>query len=179
MRLLFGQAGVFFGDDVGDRVERQIGVHRLGAVTGEQAEIMHAARFAGFDHKADLGPKSFADQVVVDRTSRQQGRNGDVVGVHAPVGQDDDVVALFADDLFRLAADAVDGLGHGLARWAGILIADVQRIGAERAVDMVFDAADAFQVGVGHDRLIDFQALVLAPVPQVQQVRARADEADQ
>ncbi|MCY1231245.1 hypothetical protein D9M72_436870 [compost metagenome] len=37
----------------GQRIEGEIGVDRLGAVAGEQAEVVHFARFAGFEHDAD------------------------------------------------------------------------------------------------------------------------------
>ncbi len=44
--------------DLFQRLERQIGVHCLGAVAGQRAEVMDLARFACLDHEAHLHPKA-------------------------------------------------------------------------------------------------------------------------
>lgn len=41
--------------EVRQRLEGEIGVDRLGAIAHEAGEVMHFARFARFDHDADLG----------------------------------------------------------------------------------------------------------------------------
>jgi hypothetical protein len=78
---------------VEQRVEGEIGVDRLGAVAGKQAEMMHFARLTGFDDETDGRAQTLADQVMMHGRRRQQRRNRDAVGADLPVGQDDDVVA--------------------------------------------------------------------------------------
>ena len=55
---------------------------------------------------------------------------------------------------------------------------DVDGRGAEGAVEHLLDAADLLQVGIGQDRLRDFQPLVRAGLA-AEQVRPRPDHRDQ
>ena len=48
-----------------ERLEREIGVDRFGAIAGERAELMHLVRFAGFDDEADGGAQALLDQVMM------------------------------------------------------------------------------------------------------------------
>ena len=80
-----------------DRIEREIGVDRLGAVTGEKREVMDLhAGFARFRSTrwAGAGSEALADQVMVHGRRREQRGNGDAVAPHFTVGQHDDVVVL-------------------------------------------------------------------------------------
>ncbi len=52
---------------VRERLEREVRVDRLGAVAGEQREVVHFARRAGLDHQAGAGAQALVDQVLVDR----------------------------------------------------------------------------------------------------------------
>ena len=77
----------------------------------------------------------------------------------------------------RLGADAVERrleACRALGRGPG----DVDRVGAERAVDQLVDRADLLEIGVGQDRLRDFEPLVRAGLA-AEQVRPRADHRDQ
>jgi hypothetical protein len=71
---------------VGNAVEREIRIDRLGAVTGKQAEIVHAAGLAGLDDDADVGAQPLANQVVVHRAGGQQRRDRDEVGIDRAIG---------------------------------------------------------------------------------------------
>ena len=75
------------------RLEREIGIDRFGAVAGETGEVMDLARFAGLDDEADRGAKSLADQMMMHGRRRQKGRNRDAIRTDHAIGKDDDVVA--------------------------------------------------------------------------------------
>ena len=72
---------------------------------------MQLACLAGLDHQPDLGAQTFADQMMVHRGRRQQRGHGDMVGIHLPVRQDDDVVA-GPDRFLGALADPVDRARH-------------------------------------------------------------------
>ena len=68
LRLHLHQAA---GRQVLDRLHREVGVDRRGAVADEQRDVVHLADVAGLDDQADLGAGLLPDQVVV-HGSRQQ-----------------------------------------------------------------------------------------------------------
>ena len=68
----------------------QVRVDRLRAVAEQQAEVVHLAGLAGFQHQPDPGPGARADQVVMQPGDGQQRRNRGPAGVHARVRQDQD-----------------------------------------------------------------------------------------
>ena len=96
---------------VGERVEGEIGVDRLGAVTGEAAEMVHLARLAGFHHEADRRAQALADQMVVHGRGGEQRRYRDAVRPDLAVRQDDDVVAA-GDCRFRALAEPLERARH-------------------------------------------------------------------
>ena len=77
---------------------------------------MHLARLAAFQNDRQRGSALGDDKMTVKRGDRQQRRNGKMVLVHAPVGEDEDVRPLVVR-LIRLDEQAGDRLGK-----AGILI---------------------------------------------------------
>ena len=138
------------------RLEREIGIDRLGAVAGEAAEMMHLARLAGLDHQADRGAQALADQVMVHGRGREQRRDRDAVGPGLAVRQDDDVVAAVDGGLGALA-QAFERVLHAVRALLG-RIGDVERLGVELLLD-VADRADLLQVLVGEDRLAHLEPL--------------------
>ena len=158
------------------RLEREVGIDRLGAVAGQGAEVMDLSRFAGFHHQTGGGPQALADQMVVQRRRRQQRRDGDAVRRGFAVGDDQDVV-VGQNRVCRLGADSGNSLFHALGAVFGGP-GGVDGLGAERAAGLTVDVADLFQIGVGQDRLRHFQPVVVAGV-MPQQVRARADHGHQ
>ena len=93
--------------EVADRVEREVGVDRAGAVAEQQREVMHLARFAGLDDEPDARARLLAHEVVVHRGGDQQRGNRRVLGVGVTVGEDDEVRAV-GDRLAHLRAHVVD-----------------------------------------------------------------------
>ena len=91
------------GPQGGEGVEGQVGVDGLGAIAGQHRKMVDLPRRPGLDHQTGLGPQSHAHQVVVDGGHRQQGRDGQVVGIHPPVGEHQDVEAV-AHRLLRRGA---------------------------------------------------------------------------
>ncbi len=168
-----GQALVHLGDGL----EGEIGIDGLGAVARQHREVVHLACRAGLHHQPGLGAQAGAHQMMVHGGGGQQGGNGDVMGVHSTVGEDEDVVAL-AHGLLGGRAEPLQGLLHaGGALLRGI--ADVQGAGAEGPAGVAVDLADALQVFIGENGLVHFQAHVTARLIQVQQVGARTDERHQ
>ena len=153
-----------------DGVEGEIGVDRLGPVTGQHRIMMDLQGRAGLHHEPRAGAHPLTDQVMVHGRGGQQGRDRNVVAVGVAVGQDQDVVAV-QHGLLGLAAQPLQGRAH--ARGAlGRGIDHVQCAAAEGAARIVLDVAHPLQVLIGQDRLVDLQAPVLARLG-----RAQADSA--
>ena len=90
-------------DQVVERFERQVRIHRAGAVAEQQRDVMHFARVAGLDQQAALVARAFANEVMMHAGRREQARNRRVVRIDAAIRQDQDAVA-GRDGLAGLAA---------------------------------------------------------------------------
>ena len=164
-----------FGQHLIERFEREVRIDRLGAVTGQRAELVHLVRLAGFDDETDRGSQALFDQMMMDRRCRQQRWNCDPVLAHGAVGEDDDVAFARAHEFFGLGADAIECRPHAaLALIGGV--SDVDRDRGEVVVPDLANAANAFQIFVGQNRLIDFETLLLGRAFEIEKVRARSDE---
>jgi hypothetical protein len=76
--LLCGSAEATFAHET-ERLDREVGIHRAGAVTDQQAEVMHLARLAGFGHDQVEHPARGSLDEVGSGTlfsRRLPGRNG-------------------------------------------------------------------------------------------------------
>ena len=58
-------------DQVVQSLEGQVGIDCRCAITKQQGEVMHLARLATFDHKADLRARALADQVMMEWRRRR------------------------------------------------------------------------------------------------------------
>ena len=67
---MFGQQPL--ANHVVQRFKGQIRIDRPRAVTNEQREMMHFARFAGFQNQADPRARAFANQMMMHAGHRQQ-----------------------------------------------------------------------------------------------------------
>ncbi len=61
------------------RLERQVGVDRVGAVADETAVVVHLSRLAGFDDDSDPGALLGGNQMMVHGAGRQQRAHRDAV----------------------------------------------------------------------------------------------------
>ena len=82
-----GQPVHALGDQVLDRLERQVRVDRAGAVADQQRHVMHLAGVAALDDEADLGALLGAHEVVVHGGGEQQRRDRRVDRVGVAVGE--------------------------------------------------------------------------------------------
>ena len=89
----------------------QVGIDAASAVTDQQAAMLNFSRLSRFYDQANPGPRAGAGQMMVNRAGGQQAGNGSVVGVHAAVGQDDEVLAL-GNGLRRSVAQVVQSPLH-------------------------------------------------------------------
>ena len=140
------------GDHIRDSIERQIRIDRARAVAQQQRHMRHFARLARFHHKPDFGADALPYEVVMHARHRKQAWDGDVVGAHAPVRQDDDGIAVF-HGARRLFA-------HGLQRaleGAVVFVAREERAYRLSLQARHIDGADLFQFGVGQHRTLDPQ----------------------
>ena len=174
---LFRAERAAVGRLAGQRFHRQVRVDRLGAVAGEQGEVVHLACRAGLHHQPGAGAQAAVDQVLVHCRGGQQRRDRHALAAGVAVRHDQDVVAL---------ADRVDGLGtqRGQPRLDALLaprrrIGDVQFEAAELAVGVAPDLADLGHVGHIEHRLRHFQPQRRIDVVDVQQVGLRPDEGHQ
>ena len=78
----------------GNGFKGQPGTHRLGAIAGEQGEMMYFARRAGVHHQTGAGAQAFAYQMMVHSGASQQRRDGYALTRDCPVGQDQHVIAI-------------------------------------------------------------------------------------
>ncbi len=107
----------------------------------------------------------------------QQGGDGEPRRIHAAVREDENVVTL-AHRRLGLLAETLQGRRHAGGALLGA-VAHVQGTGAKGTIGVAVDVADAFQILIGEDGLMDLQAHVAAGLIQVQQVGARPDEGHQ
>ena len=89
----------------------QVGIDAASAVTDQQAAMLNFSRLSRFYDQANPGPRAGAGQMMVNRAGGQQAGNGSVVGVHAAVGQNDEVLAL-GNGLRRSVAQVVQSPVH-------------------------------------------------------------------
>ena len=161
----------------GQRLEREIGIDRFGAIAGETGEMMDLARFAGLDDEADRGAKPLADQVMMHGRSREQGGDRDAVRPDHAIGKDDDVVATVDRRFGALAKRAAAPRAMPAAPFS-TAIGDVKRLGVERIFEMA-DAANLLEILVGQDRLAHLEPLASRGAVKVEQIGPRSDEGDE
>ena len=76
-----------------DALLRQIRVDGAGAEAEERGKMVHVARLGAFQNERNGRMLFRLDQILLQARHGQQRRNGDVVFIHAAVGQDDDIRA--------------------------------------------------------------------------------------
>ena len=85
LREAIGYAQVF------QSFERQIGVHRLRAITRQHTEMVHFARFCGLYDQPRLHPQTLTDQVMVYGGRSQSRRNRNPLQRRPAIRQDQNV----------------------------------------------------------------------------------------
>src|ERR1700730_19103013 len=81
---------------------------------------MHLARLSAFDHKADLSPRAFANQMVMNAGNGEQRGDGRASAIEFPVGQNDDVVTI-DDSCAGLVTQVVDRSGQAASTFANVV----------------------------------------------------------
>ena len=102
---------------LGDRLEREVRVHRARAVADEEGDVGHLARFARLDHEPDANSLSGAHQRVMNGARREQARDRGVRFVDAAIAQNEDAVP-FVDRPRRARTQLVERRRERLARVA-------------------------------------------------------------
>ncbi|GKT49344.1 uncharacterized protein ColSpa_09525 [Colletotrichum spaethianum] len=87
-------------------LHREVGVDGIGTVAEEDTHVVDLTSLGSLDDNGSQGTPLVADQVVVNHTRSEQGRNGDAVLGGLAVGQDNDAV-LVLDGGGGLVADVV------------------------------------------------------------------------
>ena len=72
VRIHAAQAIEVFANHVFDGFEREVWVDCAGAVAHEQRHVVHFARIAALNNEADLGALLLANEVVMNRSSKEQ-----------------------------------------------------------------------------------------------------------
>ncbi len=125
-------------DLLADRLQSQIRVDRAGAVAQKRRKMMDLSRFPGFQHDGKGGALLRLYEMLMDSGDCQQGRDGHMVLIHAPVCQDQDIcpvsvgsVHLHKQMVNRLGQLRVFVVGNGNLRHLKALnlhILDLQHI---------------------------------------------------
>ena len=153
---------------LGQRFHRQIRVDGRRAVANQQGQVMHLARFAGFDHQRHPRARLVANQIVVQSGGCQQRRDRRRAGANAPVRKDEDVDA-FVNGLRRRLEQILECL---LQRRLPTVDVKEHRKGpgAEFLYTAVSDVADLGQLAVGQDRVaqLELTAILRLGFKQVQ-----------
>ena len=84
-------------DELPDGFVGQVGVYGAGTVAQQGGEMMHVPRLAALQNDGDGGALFRADEVLLQGRHGQEGGDGHVVFVDAPVREDDDVGPLPVD----------------------------------------------------------------------------------
>ena len=135
--LFLGQIGMFFGAQLLQRFEREIGIDRFRAITCQHAIMMHFARFAGFHHQPGLHAQALAGQMMMHRCGGEQGREWHTVGAMCAVGQDQDI-AVLQHGLSCRPAHFPDRQLNAFDARTGIP-SHVDSLGSEGAIQSLFD----------------------------------------
>ena len=135
---------------------RQVGVHRLGAITCQHREVMHFARRTGFDHQAGCGAQTFTHQMLVNGGQSQQGGDGHLGCTHHAVADDQNVLATF-DGIHSLGAQGSE-LGLDTLFAPHHRVGDVERVALELALGKTLNVAQLGHVGEVQHRLAHLQA---------------------
>ena len=146
---------------LGQRFHRQIRVDGCRAVANQQGQVMHLARFAGFDHQCHPRARLIANQIVVQSGGGQQRRDRCRAGTNAPVRKDEDVDA-FVNGLRRRLEQILECL---LQR--RLPAADVKENrkgpGTEFLYTTFSDVADLGQLAVCQDRVAQLELTTVSP----------------
>ena len=87
----------------------QVGVDGAGAVPQKSGKVMHLPGLPGFQDHGNRGPLLGPHQMLLQSGQRQKRRHGDMVFVHAAVGEDQDIGAL-PDDPVHLYEQIINRL---------------------------------------------------------------------
>ncbi len=136
-------------------VERQIRVHRFGAIAREHGEMMRFARATGFHHQPGLGAQAVGGEVLMHRAQGKQRGNGHLLRAHVAVGDDENIVTA----LERIHRFGANGRNARLDAFMppSHRIADVELETAELAAGVLGDGAQPRHVVVVEHGLADFQ----------------------
>ena len=93
---------------LGDRLEREVGVHRGRAVPDQKGEVVHLPGITALDYEPHPGALLLPHEMVVNRSGEKKRRDRRAGGARVAVRQHDDVGAE-GDGLRHLLADLVDG----------------------------------------------------------------------
>ena len=92
----------------------EIRIDGLGAVAQQSGEMMDVTGLSALQNHGDSGALLGADQILLQRGDGQQGGNGHVVLIHAPVGQDEDVGTLLIGPV-HIDEQLIQGVCQGRA----------------------------------------------------------------
>ncbi len=84
----------FFAHQIRNRLVSEIGIDGGAAVANQNGEMMHLARFAGFEDQTDLRARAAADEMVMQTGNRQQRGNRRERRADATVGKHDYICAV-------------------------------------------------------------------------------------
>jgi len=124
----------------------QIRVHAVHAVAQKTGEMMHLSWLSGFQHDGNLHPRSLPDQMMMQGGRRQQRRDRNLPAVRTPVGQNQDIIAVFNGDIRRLT----DRFYR--VRQIVFMTRIEQRRNRDRLETFQIDIAQLFQLPVAEDR---------------------------
>jgi hypothetical protein len=161
--------------ELAQRGEREVRVHGLRPVAGEEREVVHLPGGAGLDHEPRARPQPRADEVLVHVARGEERRNGDLIAPDVAVRQDDDVHSPAPHHVLRVGRELGERGLHPLrAPGGGITHREDHR--AEVAFRQLLRAAQLLHVLVREDGLTDLQPHVRPALVEAEDVGPGPDE---
>ncbi len=176
--LLMGRA---VGEEVaqgGDGGEGEVRVDGLGAVAGQQREVVHLARGSRLHHEARPRAQPGAHQVLVHVAQGEQRGDGDEIRAHLAIGEDDDVHPAAAHHVLGVGGELGQGRLHAVRAPRG-RVAHGEHHRSEVTAGQLLGAAHLFHVLEGEDGLAHREPHVGPALVQAEDVGPGADEGHQ
>ena len=145
---------------------RQIGVDRTCAKSHQACDLVHVPGFTALQNQGDRSPLLRADQMLLHRSYCQQCRDRNMVLIHTPVRQDQDVVSVSRRSVSR-DIELLQSMGQRCV----LVIQHGNDSGAE---SFSVQGTDLDQVNTCQDRIVDLQHPAVVCF-FFQQIAVRAD----
>ena len=145
-----------FAREIFEGFDCEIRIHRAGAVSNQETEVLDFSRLTRFDDERDLGTRAFAHEVVVNRRQSEQARDRSRLCIDVAIGQNQHRVSGLDRERSALTETVESALEFEAA--AGYLI---KRRQSSREQIAGGDTTQLLKVPIGKDRMIQLERVAM------------------